>query len=46
MPQNLSAASFFDKKGNTNSLQPERKSGVFAQYLMFYGLILTSKFIL
>lgn len=43
MPQNLSAASFFDKKGNTNILQPERKSTVFAQYLMFYGLILTSK---
>lgn len=43
MPQNLSAASFFDKKGNTDILQPERKSGVFAQYLMLYGLILTSK---
>lgn len=46
MPQNLSAASFFDKKGNANILQSERKSAVFAHYLMFYGLILTSKFIL
>lgn len=43
MPQNRSAASFFDKKGNTDILQPERTSGVFAQYLMLYGLILTLK---